>query len=610
MIALRARKVRWYHKYIIYPILGSEVLSGSWKIHPDDRRGEERLDRHEIFLDAVRGPGVVRVKATYEINPLTQRIDRGYYEETLVEPDVFGFRFGHLRPFTRHFMNLKMCLFALFLGSFNVAQTRTQAGLLLFLCSINIFWLVVIRPFEDPQEGFLELTTLIFELITFSISSTIAITTLSMGSMKEGEPDKIVRLNTAMAAVQGAGFFFFLTVSVISSTFLIVRIIKEYRERKIKAADRARDQVALAIHEKEFAEYLISKKFANRWMNKVLKRSVDGWPRLGPYSAEDRAIISKAVTAFIVEPKQQAWALKMVKDDVLGPLSSMILHSLPDDFDRDLFLKRVREEQKDLLEQIKGTSAKLKNRVLAIGPTDPNRKGNGADEGGEDIDDLACLYGKKPKPKPYLDVIDEQKRKRRESQPDRPSKDGERRSTMEGERRPTKEGSSRRNTQEWARDGNGGDEEMANLRETRRATRDFSVRGSKEGEENPSRRGTFEARARRPTRDSSGDYRGLLKAGDSQRRRARDSDPELLSPDGVKVTLDHPRPKTLQQLEKEEMFAQLQVMHGVKSPGPSAYAPAIPLGIPLATYPSMPLLSALSPQISAPDMAAVSPGDK
>lgn len=128
------KKEHWFFRFIVYPILGPPKLSGEWKAEGTDEAAATTLARHGLYLDAIRGPRVARVGATFEVNPLTQRVDRGYFKSNVNEMKVAGVRIGKYRPFTRHFLNLKMTCFALAMGCFGTGQPYQQLGCLLVIC--------------------------------------------------------------------------------------------------------------------------------------------------------------------------------------------------------------------------------------------------------------------------------------------------------------------------------------------------------------------------------------------------------------------------------------------------------------------------------------------
>ena len=43
---------------------------------PRDLQGEQLLEKHRMLIDGLRGERVVRRNATYEVDPVTRRINR------------------------------------------------------------------------------------------------------------------------------------------------------------------------------------------------------------------------------------------------------------------------------------------------------------------------------------------------------------------------------------------------------------------------------------------------------------------------------------------------------------------------------------------------------
>ena len=97
----KLREASPIYRYVIFPLLGDkESFNGEWKSHPDDKvvgrrvqpgasktsrsddtgprcsQGELMLEKHQMLIDGLRGELVVRRNATYEIDPLTRRINR------------------------------------------------------------------------------------------------------------------------------------------------------------------------------------------------------------------------------------------------------------------------------------------------------------------------------------------------------------------------------------------------------------------------------------------------------------------------------------------------------------------------------------------------------
>lgn len=149
-----------------------------------------------------------------------------------------------------------------------------------------------------------------------------------------GNAETFVVLSNVMLAVQGFGFFFFLLIMIYTNTKLVRMAIREHLNNKRKEKMRLIVLAQMKDQSREWHELVLGKKYANRWLNRVFGRPLKGWPRLGPVTEDEKAVLVHAVEEFIADEQQKGWALKMIRDDITGPLASLIYHHLPDNFDR------------------------------------------------------------------------------------------------------------------------------------------------------------------------------------------------------------------------------------------------------------------------------------
>lgn len=65
----------------------------------------------------------------------------------------------------------------------------------------------------------------------------------------------------------------------------------------------------------------------------MLHRPLTGWPKLGPVDPIERAVVKYAIIKFYNESELKTLLLRRIDlDTALNTVSSMVLHSLPENF--------------------------------------------------------------------------------------------------------------------------------------------------------------------------------------------------------------------------------------------------------------------------------------
>lgn len=165
----------------IRTLAGKEELSGDWKAHQDDVVGTKWLSRSATLLAATRGPPVVRVNATFDLNPLTMRIDRGWLEPlSQHSPDPADTKSASvtadkLRGFNVVWKQGHIALVAMILGAMTTQQSIRQAGLLVGISVVDITWLLMLKPCSDSLDGIDSIFESVAMCITYSVVLALAI---------------------------------------------------------------------------------------------------------------------------------------------------------------------------------------------------------------------------------------------------------------------------------------------------------------------------------------------------------------------------------------------------------------------------------------------------
>ena len=106
--------------------------------------------------------------------------------------------------------------------------------------------------------------------------------------------------------------------------YTVAGLIQSRRALKVRRAFRS-------VTNSEDYLNIVVKRYANRWLNRVLRRPIQGWPRLGDWTLEEQAFVltlcdfyyKKITVGDDYQPKSRGWkALKAARLHPGGPSSS------------------------------------------------------------------------------------------------------------------------------------------------------------------------------------------------------------------------------------------------------------------------------------------------
>lgn len=161
----------WFYRFVLFPLFGDWTrLNGEWKCHDGDELGAELLDKYSVLLDGLRGARVVRRNATYQMDPLTRRINRGYLEEVPEQELILFARKvppGKVRLLHQQLTSTKTLLMVLLLGSFAAKNSVVQLGLVSSISSLLLLWLLYVRPIADAKDALTQIMASIVEVLTY-----------------------------------------------------------------------------------------------------------------------------------------------------------------------------------------------------------------------------------------------------------------------------------------------------------------------------------------------------------------------------------------------------------------------------------------------------------
>lgn len=170
-------------------VFGSAEETGAWKADFDDKFAQKRLVKVQDMLKEVRGEPYVRVMATYDINPLTQRIDRGFVvtlnaykamasgqsmtgeleemaQEGTLNAGVLDDKSGSKKQLTYRgrtfggvWMHVRDVVWALLLGAIVQSRAVIQAVFLCVVAAIDLVFVLMFKPSATKREMVLRVNT-------------------------------------------------------------------------------------------------------------------------------------------------------------------------------------------------------------------------------------------------------------------------------------------------------------------------------------------------------------------------------------------------------------------------------------------------------------------
>ena len=163
-----------------------------------------------------------------------------------------------------------------------VSDSITQLVLVATIVTLHFIWFLLLRPFEETKDAGPELCASIVDILTYA--GGLALVVLARTSNGSSDPQTFLLISRAMLIFQGAGF----AVYMLTQTSSVIWTFKDLLEarRLGKLAKRFRDVKGCPSYQQA-----VVKRFANRWLNRVLRRPLPGWPRLGPWTLEEQALV-------------------------------------------------------------------------------------------------------------------------------------------------------------------------------------------------------------------------------------------------------------------------------------------------------------------------------
>ena len=180
-----------------------------------------------------------------------------------------------------------------------------QLILVSLVAVLHLLWFLFLRPMEQMADAASELFTSIVEILTYAGGLTLVV--LARSSSGGGDPNTFLVISRAMLIFQGAGFAVFMLTQM-SSIYWTFKGIAENR-RKDKVEQRFRDIKGCPSYQQ-----VVVKRFANRWLNRVLQRPLSGWPRLGPWTLEEQALVLTLIEYYYQQTNGSGISEKLLRD--------------------------------------------------------------------------------------------------------------------------------------------------------------------------------------------------------------------------------------------------------------------------------------------------------
>ena len=180
-----------------------------------------------------------------------------------------------------------------------------QLVLVSLVAVLHLLWFLFLRPMEQTSDAASELFTSIVEILTYAGGLTLVV--LARTSSGGGDPNTFLVISRAMLIFQGAGFAVFILTQM-SSIYWTFKGIAENR-RMDKVDQRFRDVKGCPSYQQ-----VVVKRFANRWLNRVLRRPLLGWPRLGPWTLEEQALVLTLIDYYYQQTNGASISEKLLRE--------------------------------------------------------------------------------------------------------------------------------------------------------------------------------------------------------------------------------------------------------------------------------------------------------
>ena len=171
-----------------------------------------------------------------------------------------------------------------------------QLVLVALIAVLYLFWFLALRPFEETKDAGPELFACIVDVLTYAGGLVLVVLAHVMSPSSSSGPYAFLVISRAMLIFQGAGFVVFITTQMASMYWSVQDALKARRLGAV--AKRVRDVKNCASYKE-----IVVKRFANRWLNRVLRRPLPGWPRLGPWTLEEQALVLSLIEYYYEHTK-------------------------------------------------------------------------------------------------------------------------------------------------------------------------------------------------------------------------------------------------------------------------------------------------------------------
>ena len=170
------------------------------------------------------------------------------------------------------------------IGTFQAPNSIAQLVLVSLVASIYLVWFLLLHPFEETKDGAPELFACIMDVLTYAGGLVLVVLANVTSPSSSSGPYAFLVISRVMLVFQAAGFAVFIATQTASVFWTVKHVMEGLKLRGIEK--RVRDVKNCASYKQ-----IVVKRFANRWLNRVLQRPLPGWPRLGPWTLEEQALV-------------------------------------------------------------------------------------------------------------------------------------------------------------------------------------------------------------------------------------------------------------------------------------------------------------------------------
>lgn len=313
----RREELPWLRR-LVDPV---DSIPGEWRALPGDPQAAELLDRFGPLFQGTTGPAVVRLGATFSINPVTWRLKRGFFEP-LMDSHEADMALGLKRALLRYWaaghwlsslatvwVAARLLVLSFMMGLLRMGSSHgaMQASAAAFASVVHVAWLLAVQPSASPAEGRRDLLAALLETASFLVFLDIASQPQSLAGCQA--------LSRAMLLLQLAAFaLYFVGLAVLLWSMLQTSLAVLHKRRGTAAM--------VTVLRDEDGVHLLVKRMANRWTNRALGelstnpirasfafrgtnrcrccagRPLQGWPKLASPNYMERRLIEALLQSF------------------------------------------------------------------------------------------------------------------------------------------------------------------------------------------------------------------------------------------------------------------------------------------------------------------------